>query len=57
MMGTVEIVPPSLVQIEEAVMVWLNRFAQEQWSGSLTLHFNRGIVQSYEPKPNLRIVK
>ena len=42
-------------QIEESILDWLTRFQEEQWSGSLTLHFNRGMVQSYEPKPNLRI--
>lgn len=39
----------------EDVRAWILRFVQEQWSGSLTLHFNRGMVQSYEPKPNLRL--
>lgn len=38
-----------------AVQQWIERFQQEQWSGSLTLHFNRGSMQSYEPKPNCRL--
>lgn len=41
--------------IPEPVIAWLDRFVREGWSGSLTLHFNKGIVQSYEPKPNLRV--
>ena len=46
--------PP--VELEDAIVAWLDRFQREQWSGSLTLHFNRGSIQSYEPKPTLRIV-
>mgnify|MGYP001586532026 CR=1 FL=1 len=42
--------------IPAEVAQWLERFEREQWSGSLTLHFNRGTIQSYEPKPNLRTV-
>ena len=45
--------PP--LALEEAIVAWLDRFQREAWSGSLTLHFNRGMIQSYEPKPNLRI--
>mgnify|MGYP001564999953 FL=1 len=41
--------------LETAIVEWLTRFEAEGWSGSLTLHFNRGSIQSYEPKPNLRI--
>ena len=41
--------------LETSIVEWLARFATEGWSGSLTLHFNRGSIQSYEPKPNLRI--
>lgn len=44
------------LELEEEVIHWLDRFHNERWSGSLTLHFNKGMVQSYEPKPNLRIV-
>jgi len=43
------------VELEGAVVHWLDRFHNESWSGSLTLHFNKGILSSYEPKPNLRI--
>ena len=43
------------VELEEEVIQWLDRFHQDHWSGSLTLHFNKGILSSYEPKPNLRI--
>jgi len=43
------------IPLEEEIIAWLDRFHLEQWSGSLTLHFNRGMIQSYEPKPNLRI--
>lgn len=46
--------PP--LELEEAIIQWLGRFQREQWSGSLTLHFNKGMIQSYEPKPTLRIV-
>lgn len=42
-------------ELEEAILQWLGRFQREQWSGSLTLHFNKGSISSYEPKPNLRI--
>ncbi len=42
------------VRIPKDIAEWLDRFVVSRWSGSLTLHFNRGIVQSYEPKPNLR---
>ena len=40
--------------IPDEVYVWMSRFETNKWSGSLTLHFNRGTLQSYEPKPNLR---
>lgn len=43
-----------MVKVPAEVIVWLARFEQEGWSGSLTLHFNRGMILSYEPKPNLR---
>jgi hypothetical protein len=43
------------LELEDAIVQWLARFQQEQWSGSLTLHFNRGNIQSYEPKPNLKV--
>lgn len=49
--------PPAVpLALEEAIVQWLGRFQREQWSGSLTLHFNKGTIQSYEPKPTLRIV-
>jgi hypothetical protein len=44
------------VKLPEAVLYWLSQFKQEAWSGSLTLHYNRGTLLSYEPKPNLKIV-
>lgn len=52
---TMPVSPLAKLDIEDAIVQWLERFHVEQWSGSLTLHFNRGILQSYEPKPNLRI--
>ena len=36
------------------VALWVERFEREAWSGSLTLHFNKGMILSYEPKPTLR---
>lgn len=42
--------------IPEEVQKWLERFEVEQWSGSITFHFNRGQLSSYEPKPNLRTI-
>ena len=42
--------------MSEEITLWLLRFLREEWSGSLTLHFNRGIVQSYEPKPTIRLL-
>lgn len=42
--------------IPDDVLKWLERFQREQWSGSVTFHFNRGVLSSYEPKPNLRTV-
>lgn len=49
-------VKPLLREIPEEVMAWLERFQREGWSGSVTFHFNRGQLSSYEPKPNLRTV-
>ena len=46
---------PETTTLSEEVTLWLLRFLREEWSGSLTLHFNRGIVQSYEPKPTIRL--
>jgi len=43
-------------KVPEAVQEWLTQFKKEAWSGSLTLHFNKGTLLSYEPKPNLKIV-
>mgnify|MGYP003395774922 CR=1 FL=1 len=53
-----DVLPEStdLAHMPDAVVEWLDRFKRESWSGSITLHFNRGQVQSYEPKPNLRTV-
>lgn len=43
------------VSVPAELAAWYQRFQREQWSGSLTFHFNQGKVQSYEPKPTLRI--
>ena len=41
--------------LEDAIIQWIDRFHREAWSGSLTLHFNQGRIQSYEPKPTIRL--
>ena len=51
-MANAEVDQPTV--LEDDIIEWLNRFERERWSGSLTLHFNQGMIQAYEPKPNLR---
>lgn len=41
--------------VPHQVAQWIATFLDKGWSGSLTLHFNRGIILSYEPKPNLKV--
>ena len=48
---------PAEVKLPDVVVEWLSHFKQRQWSGSLTLHYNKGTLLSYEPKPNLKIVE
>lgn len=44
------------VKLPDAVLEWIRHFERHTWSGSLTLHYNKGTLLSYEPKPSLKIV-
>lgn len=54
---------PTVLQVDKdtvALLVpkefaeWWQRFLDQKWSGTISASFNRGDLQSWEPKPNLR---